>query len=307
MRRAISRLPHAPGVYRFRDDAGAVLYIGRATTLRSRVASYWSGLRDRGHLAPMVARVGRVEAVARDSVHEAAWLERNLLETHLPPWNRTPGGQEVPVYLRLDARPQAPGLTVERRHQPGAGLRYFGPYLGGLRARQAAAAIGRVCPLAATGTGLSGAERDLARARGAAGADRGALAEAAAAILARDPAAVSTARAALEELRARAVQAPAFEVAGKISTEIQAPGLGDQPAARDHPGAGRIRGLRLVGAAAGPLHGPRWPPVRVVVAALRPGRGRAPAGRHAGRLGRLRAAERRAGRRAPRVAARRRR
>jgi excinuclease ABC subunit C len=219
--RAISRLPLAPGVYRFRDAAGEVLYIGRATALRSRVTSYWSDLRGRRHLAPMVARVARVEAVACDSPHEAAWLERNLLETARPRWNRTAGGQESPVYLRLDARPQAPGLTVARRHQPGGGLRYFGPYLGGLRARQAAAAIGRVCPLAATGTALGGAERDMARARGAAGGDRGALAAAVAAILAREPAAVSAARARLEQLRDAAAEVLAFELAGKIDSELR--------------------------------------------------------------------------------------
>ena len=220
--RAISRLPHAPGVYRFRDAAGEVLYIGRATALRSRVGSYWSDLRDRGHLAPMVARVARVEAVLCDSPHEAAWLERNLLQAARPPWNRTPGGQEVLVYLQLDARPRAPGLTVARAHRPGPGLRYFGPYLGGLRARQAVAAIGRVCPLAATGTALRGAERDLARARGAAGGDRGALAEAVSAILAREPAAVSAARARLEQLRGEATQALAFELAAKINSELEA-------------------------------------------------------------------------------------
>jgi GIY-YIG catalytic domain len=92
---AIAGLPVASGVYRFRDARGGVLYVGRATALRNRVASYWSDLRERGHLAPMVARVTRIEAVTCDSPHEAALLERNLLEASLPPWNRTPGGQET--------------------------------------------------------------------------------------------------------------------------------------------------------------------------------------------------------------------
>lgn len=100
---AIAKLPLTPGVYRFRDAGGRVLYIGRATALRRRVASYWGDLGDRGHLAPMVARIARVEAVACDSAHEAAWLERNLLETSLPPWNKGAGGQEAPVYIRLRA------------------------------------------------------------------------------------------------------------------------------------------------------------------------------------------------------------
>ena len=61
---AVRRLPGTPGVYRFRDARGRVLYIGRATALRSRVASYWSDLRDRHHLAPMVTAVARIEAVS---------------------------------------------------------------------------------------------------------------------------------------------------------------------------------------------------------------------------------------------------
>ena len=100
--------PLTPGVYRFRDQAGRVLYIGRAISLRRRVLSYWGDLGDRGHLAPMVARIARVEAVACDSAHEAAWLERNLLHRHLPPWNRSPGGQEAEVWIRLSAPPRSP-------------------------------------------------------------------------------------------------------------------------------------------------------------------------------------------------------
>ena len=144
---AVARLPGSPGVYRFRDAAGRVLYVGRASTLRSRVASYWSDLADREHLTQMVARVARIEAVLCDSVHEAAWLERNLLETSLPPWNRTPGGQESAVYIRLDAGPASPGLTVTYQTEPADQVRYFGPYLGGLRVRRATAALHRIVPL----------------------------------------------------------------------------------------------------------------------------------------------------------------
>jgi len=53
-RELAARLPLAPGVYRFRDGAGRVLYLGRATSLRRRVASYWGDLGDRRHLARMM-------------------------------------------------------------------------------------------------------------------------------------------------------------------------------------------------------------------------------------------------------------
>jgi excinuclease UvrABC nuclease subunit len=158
-------LPPAPGVYRFRDAGGRVLYLGRATQLRSRVASYWGDLRDRAHLAPMIARVARVEAVACDSVHEAAWLERNLLQARKPPWNRAPdGGQESEVWIRLSDDARDPGITVVYDKDERA--RNFGPYLGGRQVRLAVSGLCRVLPLNYAGGELTGTRHDLARIRG---------------------------------------------------------------------------------------------------------------------------------------------
>ncbi len=218
----IARLPLTPGVYRFRDAADQVLYLGRATVLRRRVASYWSDLRDRGHLAPMVARVRRIEAVSCDSVHEAAWLERNLLTTSLPPWNRTMGGQEHPVYIRMDPRSTRPGLSIAHVPASSPGVVCFGPYLGGRRVRQAVQGLGRVLPLAYTGAELRGTLLDIARARGLAEADRGHCVETITAVLRREPDAVAAVRAQLEELRDRAAGALAFELAGDITSELGA-------------------------------------------------------------------------------------
>jgi excinuclease ABC subunit C len=222
LRRIIQQLPRSPGVYRFRDARGTVLYIGRATELRPRVASYWSKLRGRRHLARMVPRIDRIEAVACDSVHEATWLERNLLERSLPRWNRTRGGQETPVYLRLDPHPGKPGLTVAHVRQSADEISYFGPYLGGERARLTVSALHRILPLAHTGNRLRGAELDMARARGVDPLDAPALAEAVAAVLRRDPEAIAQARSALTAARDRASGAMAFELAGRIQEEIQA-------------------------------------------------------------------------------------
>ena len=170
----------------------------------------------------MVARVARIEAVSCDSAHEAAWLERNLLEASLPPWNRTPGGQESAVWIRLDAGPATPGLTVAHQVQPADQVRYFGPYLGGLRVRRAVAGLHRILPLCHAADRPVGAEHDLARVRGVAGDDRAALAGSLAAILDRQPAAVSWAHRQLEQLRDRAAQKLAYELAARIQDEIGA-------------------------------------------------------------------------------------
>ncbi len=219
---AIGRLPDGPGVYRFRDDRGRVLYIGRATCLRSRVGSYWSDLHDRAHLVPMVARVARVEAVSCGSAHEAAWLERNLLERSLPRWNKTQGGQESAIYIRLDGGPAAAGLTAVYRPEPDDQVRYFGPYLGGLRVRQAIAALHRVLPLAYTRARLAGAEADMARTRGVAAHDRAQIAASLTTLLNREPAAITWVRGELQDLRDRAAAELSYEFAGQIQQEIAA-------------------------------------------------------------------------------------
>jgi excinuclease ABC subunit C len=220
----VGRLPSTPGVYRFRDARDRVLYIGRAGTLRRRVASYWSDLGERDHLAAMVARIVRIEAVSCDSAHEAVWLERNLLETSLPPWNRTLGGQESAAYIRLDAGPVKPGLSVAFKALPQDQAAYFGPYLGNRRVRHAVSALNRLLPLACTGARLGGAERDLARVRGFAGGDRAALIGSLTAILDRQPAAVSWAQNQLEQLRDRAARSLAYEFAARVQDEIEALG-----------------------------------------------------------------------------------
>ena len=219
---AVASLPQAPGVYRFRDRHAGVLYIGRAVNLRRRVASYWGDLGSRGHLAPMVARIARVQALVCGSEHEAAWLERNLLERQLPRWNRTAGGQEVPVYIRLDLRPRSASLTVVHAAGPAHGARYFGPYLGGLKVRLAASALHRVLPVAYAADGLRGSDRDMAGARGIGPGDRAALTETVVAVLERDAAAVAWLRAELERRRDGAAAELAFELAARIQAEIGA-------------------------------------------------------------------------------------
>ena len=161
--------PPRPGGVPLRDAAGRVLYVGRAVCLRRRVASYWDDLRDRGHLAAMVARIARVEAVPCASAHEAAWLERNLLERRTPPWNRSrSGGQEAEVWIRLSQSADAPGVAVARRPRSGDRARYFGPYLGGQKARDAVSGLGRVLPLGLAAYWATdppaGTGRELARA-----------------------------------------------------------------------------------------------------------------------------------------------
>ena len=111
-----------------------------------------------------------------------------------------------------------PGLTVVRQPSPGD----FGPYLGGQKVRDALSGLGRVLPLAYTADGQAGAERDMARVRGASPGARAELARTIAATLSRDQAAVALVRAELTARRDAAAVALAFEFAGRLQAELEA-------------------------------------------------------------------------------------
>ena len=151
--RVVRQLPSERGVYRFRDSEGEALYVGRAAQLRSRVASYWSDLRDRRHLQQMVAAVASIEVLVcgfrrRDGVASATcW--RVL---HYRPGTGLPAARRHLVIV-LDRRRPRPRLVVAHLpHEPIAAGSIFGAILGGLQVRRAVAGLHRLYPLAYTGT-----------------------------------------------------------------------------------------------------------------------------------------------------------
>ncbi|MCZ2829164.1 hypothetical protein O2W14_09990 [Modestobacter sp. VKM Ac-2986] len=219
---AVAALPLAPGVYRFRDDGGRVLYVGRAEQLRRRVSSYWGDLRDRRHLRKMMTRVAGIEALVCDSAHEAAWAERNLLERSKPPWNRIIGGLEVPVSIHLDVSPTAPRLGLATAQLPGPGVRCFGPYLGAGKAKLALSGLERLYPIGHAGPSRSSGAQELARLRGGQDVPVAQLARAVGSVLDREPTAVAAALAALTARRDAAAAAQAYEAAARLQQEIEA-------------------------------------------------------------------------------------
>ncbi|MDQ8045479.1 MAG: GIY-YIG nuclease family protein [Solirubrobacteraceae bacterium] len=216
----LAALPQAPGVYRFRDAAGRPLYIGRAVDLRRRVRSYWGSQRGRPRMRRMVPQIVAVEVAVCDSDHEAAWLERNLLEHRKPRWNRARGGLETPIYLRLDDSPRSPSLTAV--HAVDDHVRHFGPYLGGNQVRLALSALSSIYPLAYARDGLTGAEQAMAAARGVLPDDRDAIAGALVALLERSPGAAADAYTWLLARRDDATKALEFELAGRLQAQLEA-------------------------------------------------------------------------------------
>lgn len=133
----LESLPKSPGCYLFKDKAGAVVYIGKAKSLRSRVHSYFqeSGS-DSRYFIPILRRLVRdLETVVTGSEKEAAVLENELIKQHQPRFNVKLRDDKDFLCLRLDTTKAWPRIETVRRPSPD-GARYFGPYHSATSARR---------------------------------------------------------------------------------------------------------------------------------------------------------------------------
>lgn len=128
----ISSLPHDPGVYRFYDEHDALLYIGKATSLRSRVSSYFRLSTELSAAKQqMVSRIARVEWTIVNNPHEALLLETTLIKKYRPPYNIIMKDDKNYQYVHI-SNDLFPHITTVRSLPRVRSGYYFGPFTSGL-------------------------------------------------------------------------------------------------------------------------------------------------------------------------------
>jgi excinuclease ABC subunit C len=147
LRESARRAPAAPGVYRWLDAAGDVLYVGKAKDLRKRLASYFRG----GAAAPlartaeMVSRARSIDYVVTHSETEALLLEDNFIKEARPPFNLRLRDDKSYPFIEITLNDEWPRVRFFRgRHVPGN--LYFGPYSSARKVRETLELIGRIFP-----------------------------------------------------------------------------------------------------------------------------------------------------------------
>ncbi len=128
VRAKLDRLSDQPGVYLMRDASGRIIYVGKARSLKKRLATYFApaGVAD-PKTAALVSRIAGLETILTASEKEALILESNLIKQHRPRYNVVLKDDKRYPLLCLNIGHAFPRLSVVRRVQDDKSL-YFGPY-----------------------------------------------------------------------------------------------------------------------------------------------------------------------------------
>ena len=147
LKERIRALPTGPGVYLFKGEKDAILYVGKAQNLRSRVRSYFGQGHDgRIRMDFLIPRIADVDVVVTSNVKEALLLENQLIKKHKPRFNVRLRDDKNYLGLRLDQNETYPRFTETRRFLRD-GATYFGPYTSSRSLHQTLSTLQRIFPL----------------------------------------------------------------------------------------------------------------------------------------------------------------
>ncbi|MGW5491797.1 excinuclease ABC subunit UvrC [Streptomyces olivaceoviridis] len=147
-------IPDSPGVYRFRDEHRRVIYVGKAKSLRQRLANYFQDL---ANLHPrtrtMVTTAASVEWTVVSTEVEALQLEYSWIKEYDPRFNVKYRDDKSYPYLAVTMNEQFPRVQVMRGHKK-KGVRYFGPYAHAWAIRDTVDLLLRVFPVRTCSAGV---------------------------------------------------------------------------------------------------------------------------------------------------------
>ncbi len=135
----IEEIPLRPGVYKFFNKNGEILYVGKALSLRSRVRSYFRDEHtDRPHIVPMIPQIENIETIETSNEIEAVVLESALIKQYMPKYNIELKDDKSYAWIYINTKDELPTVKIVRSTKLDEFKRgkLFGPYPDGKAVKQ---------------------------------------------------------------------------------------------------------------------------------------------------------------------------
>jgi excinuclease ABC subunit C len=140
-----SIIPHKPGVYRYKDNKGKIIYVGKAVDLHNRVSSYFNGQAKDTKTYHLVQNISSVETTVVESEIEALILEANLIKQYLPLYNIKLTDDKDYLYIVI-TNEDFPKVITGRKYDLKFAYKYFGPFPSSTTVKTTLKKLRRVFP-----------------------------------------------------------------------------------------------------------------------------------------------------------------
>ena len=143
----LNRTPVSPGVYLMQNDAGEILYVGKASNLRTRLRSYFSRSPDISpKIKALVSSLTDFNFIVTESEQEALILECNLIKEHQPRFNSRLKDDKSYPFIKIDTSEEFPQVYITRNVESCSKAKYFGPFASAGSVRKTLSLIKKLFP-----------------------------------------------------------------------------------------------------------------------------------------------------------------
>lgn len=127
LKEKLKTLPSAPGVYFHKNEAGEIIYVGKAAVLKNRVRQYFQKSEKDPKTEALVSEIFMTDWIVVDTEMDALFLESEMIKRYMPKWNILLRDDKTVSYVRIDMKSSVPYVTLTRNPE-GDEAEYIGPF-----------------------------------------------------------------------------------------------------------------------------------------------------------------------------------
>ena len=145
LKQKLGKLPSSPGVYFHKNEAGEIIYVGKAAVLKNRVRQYFQKSQKDPKTEALVAEIYDTDWIVLDTEMDALFLESEMIKRYMPKWNILLRDDKAVSYVRIDMKSEVPYVSFTRNPQDDKAT-YIGPFYGKAAVEKAVRTLRKIFP-----------------------------------------------------------------------------------------------------------------------------------------------------------------